>query len=42
MLPPGLDPNALPPEFGSTVVNIPGLPPITVPMLGPPPPPPPP
>ena len=32
----------LPPEMGSTVVEIPGLPPITVPVLGPPPPPPPP
>jgi membrane peptidoglycan carboxypeptidase len=42
MLPPGFDPNAPPPEIGSTVVNIPGLPPITVPVLGPPPPPPPP
>ena len=31
-----------PQEFGSTVVEIPGLPPITVPVLGPPPPPPPP
>jgi hypothetical protein len=30
------------PVVGSTVVNIPGLPPITVPVLGPPPPPPPP
>jgi membrane peptidoglycan carboxypeptidase len=39
---PGLDPNAPPPEVGSTVINIPGLPPITVPVLGPPPPPPPP
>ena len=28
----------LPPELGSTVVEIPGLPPITVPVLGPPPP----
>jgi membrane peptidoglycan carboxypeptidase len=28
-----------PPEVGSTVVEIPGLPPITVPLLGPPPPP---
>jgi membrane peptidoglycan carboxypeptidase len=28
-----------PPEIGSTVVEIPGLPPITVPVLGPPPPP---
>ena len=32
----------LPPEMGSTVIEIPGLPPITVPVLGPPPPPPPP
>jgi membrane peptidoglycan carboxypeptidase len=31
-----------PPPMGSTVVEIPGLPPITVPVLGPPPPPPPP
>jgi membrane peptidoglycan carboxypeptidase len=39
--PPGLpfDPNAPPPEVGSTVIQIPGLPPITVPVLGPPPPP---
>ena len=29
-------------EIGQTVVEIPGLPPITVPVLGPPPPPPPP
>ena len=39
------DPRAsagMPPEIGSTVVEIPGLPPITVPVLGPPPPPPPP
>jgi hypothetical protein len=28
----------LPPEIGTTVVEIPGLPPITVPILGPPPP----
>ncbi len=34
--PPGLP---LPPEFGQTVVEIPGLPPITVPVLAPPPPP---
>jgi membrane peptidoglycan carboxypeptidase len=42
--PPGLplDPNALPAPIGSTVIQIPGLPPITVPVLGPPPPPPPP
>jgi membrane peptidoglycan carboxypeptidase len=31
-----------PPTVGTTVVQIPGLPPITVPLLGPPPPPPPP
>ncbi|MDT5056235.1 MAG: hypothetical protein QOF66_4601 [Mycobacterium sp.] len=36
--PPGGIPG-LPPEIGSTVVEIPGLPPITVPVLGPPPPP---
>jgi membrane peptidoglycan carboxypeptidase len=36
------DPNAVPAPVGSTVVMIPGLPPITVPVLGPPPPPPPP
>ncbi|MDX1889790.1 transglycosylase/D,D-transpeptidase PonA2 [Mycolicibacterium sp. 050158] len=45
VLPPGVDPNdpnAFPAPVGSTVVNIPGLPPITVPVLGPPPPPPPP
>jgi membrane peptidoglycan carboxypeptidase len=47
-LPPGVlppldpnDPNAIPAPVGSTVVMIPGLPPITVPVLGPPPPPPP-
>jgi membrane peptidoglycan carboxypeptidase len=39
---PGLDPLAPPPQVGSTVIEIPGLPPITVPVLGPPPPPPPP
>ena len=38
--PPGAPP--LPFVVGSTVVEIPGLPPITVPVLGPPPPPPPP
>ena len=38
--PPGAD--GLPPDLGSTVVEIPGLPPITVPLLAPPPPPPPP
>jgi beta-lactam-binding protein with PASTA domain len=38
---PGLPPG-MPPEIGQTVVEIPGLPPITVPVLGPPPPPPPP
>ena len=35
-------PPGAPPEFGQTVVEIPGLPPITVPVLIPPPPPPPP
>ena len=47
--PPPPPPGAIPglpggplPEIGSTVVEIPGLPPITVPVLGPPPPPPPP
>src|ERR1700676_825133 len=39
--PPGGLPG-LPPEIGQTVVEIPGLPPITVPVLGPPPPAPPP
>ncbi len=39
--PPGAPPGA-PPAFGQTVVEIPGLPPITVPVLIPPPPPPPP
>ncbi|MHA3018993.1 transglycosylase/D,D-transpeptidase PonA2 [Mycobacterium sp. BMJ-28] len=39
---PGLDPFGPPPQVGSTVIEIPGLPPITVPVLGPPPPPPPP
>jgi membrane peptidoglycan carboxypeptidase len=38
---PGLPPG-MPPDIGQTVVEIPGLPPITVPVLGPPPPPPPP
>jgi membrane peptidoglycan carboxypeptidase len=38
----GLPPPGAPPEFGQTVVEIPGLPPITVPVLLPPPPPPPP
>jgi membrane peptidoglycan carboxypeptidase len=38
----GLPPDGAPPEFGQTVVEIPGLPPITVPVLLPPPPPPPP
>ena len=38
---PGL-PGGPPIEIGSTVVEIPGLPPITVPVLGPPPPPAPP
>ncbi|MDT5234841.1 MAG: hypothetical protein QOF47_828 [Mycobacterium sp.] len=36
--PPGAIPG-MPPEIGQTVVEIPGLPPITVPVLGPPPPP---
>ena len=40
--PPPEGPPGLPPMVGSTVVQIPGLPPITVPVLGPPPPPPPP
>ncbi|HZQ30910.1 MAG TPA: transglycosylase/D,D-transpeptidase PonA2, partial [Mycobacterium sp.] len=40
--PPPPPPGAGPPVVGSTVVEIPGLPPITVPVLGPPPPPPPP
>jgi membrane peptidoglycan carboxypeptidase len=42
--PPGAIPGApgMPPEIGQTVVEIPGLPPITVPVLGPPPPAPPP
>ena len=35
-LPPGSPPQL--PVIGSTVVEIPGLPPITVPVLGPPPP----
>ncbi|MGV9801823.1 transglycosylase/D,D-transpeptidase PonA2 [Mycobacterium sp. NPDC003449] len=35
-------PGGPPPEVGQTVVEIPGLPPITVPVLGPPPPPAPP
>jgi membrane peptidoglycan carboxypeptidase len=39
---PPLDPNNPLAAIGSTVVQIPGLPPITVPVLGPPPPPPPP
>ncbi len=39
--PPGAIPG-MPPEIGMTVVEIPGLPPITVPVLGPPPPAPPP
>jgi membrane peptidoglycan carboxypeptidase len=33
------DESGPPPDAGSTVVDIPGLPPITVPLLGPPPPP---
>jgi membrane peptidoglycan carboxypeptidase len=40
--PVGLPPDGAPPEFGQTVVEIPGLPPITVPVLLPPAPPPPP
>jgi len=42
--PPPPPPGGIPglPEIGSTVVEIPGLPPITVPVLGPPPPPAPP
>lgn len=39
---PPLDANGMPAPVGSTVIQIPGLPPITVPVLGPPPPPPPP
>jgi membrane peptidoglycan carboxypeptidase len=39
---PGLPGGPPPPPVGQTVVQIPGLPPITVPVLGPPPPPPPP
>jgi membrane peptidoglycan carboxypeptidase len=38
---PPVDVGGPPPDAGSTVVEIPGLPPITVPLLGPPPPPPP-
>ena len=40
--PPGAPPGLPPPPVGQTVIQIPGLPPITVPVLGPPPPPPPP
>jgi membrane peptidoglycan carboxypeptidase len=40
--PPGEPPPGAPPTVGMTVVEIPGLPPITVPLLGPPPPEPPP
>lgn len=40
--PPGAPPVLPPPPVGQTVIQIPGLPPITVPVLGPPPPPPPP
>jgi membrane peptidoglycan carboxypeptidase len=36
--PPPPPPAGLPPVAGSTVIEIPGLPPITVPILGPPPP----
>ena len=39
---PGLPGFPPPAQVGSTVVQIPGLPPITIPVLGPPPPPPPP
>ena len=39
--PPGAPPGLPPPPVGETVIQIPGLPPITVPVLGPPPPPPP-
>jgi membrane peptidoglycan carboxypeptidase len=39
--PPPPPPAGLPPQIGQTVIEIPGLPPITVPVLGPPPPPPP-
>jgi membrane peptidoglycan carboxypeptidase len=38
--PAGLPPDGAPPEWGQTVVEIPGLPPITVPVLLPPAPPP--
>jgi membrane peptidoglycan carboxypeptidase len=40
--PPGGPPGLPPPPVGQTVIQIPGLPPITVPVLGPPPPPAPP
>ncbi|MDA2889798.1 transglycosylase/D,D-transpeptidase PonA2 [Mycolicibacterium sp. BiH015] len=40
--PPGAPPGGPPPPVGQTVIQIPGLPPITVPVLGPPPPPAPP
>jgi membrane peptidoglycan carboxypeptidase len=40
--PPPRPPDGPPPPVGTTVVQIPGLPPITVPLLGPPPPPAPP
>ncbi|MGE0215659.1 transglycosylase/D,D-transpeptidase PonA2 [Mycolicibacterium sp.] len=40
--PPGALPPGAPPVVTETVIEIPGLPPITVPVLGPPPPPPPP
>ncbi|OAN42493.1 transglycosylase/D,D-transpeptidase PonA2 [Mycolicibacterium iranicum] len=40
--PPGGPPGGPPPPVGQTVIQIPGLPPITVPVLGPPPPPAPP
>jgi hypothetical protein len=38
--PPPSPPPGVPPVIGSTVVEIPGLPPITIPVLGPPAPPP--
>ncbi|MDZ4266335.1 MAG: transglycosylase/D,D-transpeptidase PonA2 [Mycobacterium sp.] len=40
--PPNAPPGLPPPPVGQTVIEIPGLPPITVPVLGPPPAPPPP
>ena len=38
--PPPPPPEGAPPPVGSQVVEIPGLPPITIPLLAPPPPPP--